>query len=183
MGWQIPPLGNAMPMFCNNNYYYCNFGLFFYSHKTHNNDYNTKAKGASKYITTLRRKLNIETQIYKKFYQIVSYIFLLILVDFGWFWLILADFGWFWPVLVELKLGSYDIPKSLIFSYTQIIYLIVIKYEINSQILYHVTPPGQFCHPWSTGLATGLIQSFLKALLHSGLFKMILHIAWGSTFS
>jgi len=32
------------------------------------------------------------------------------------------------------------------------------KYEARSQILYHVIPPGRFCQPQHTGLATGLVR-------------------------
>jgi len=39
--------------------------VFFYFHKTYNNNYNTKAKGAWKDIATLKRIINIETQVYK----------------------------------------------------------------------------------------------------------------------
>ena len=49
--------------------------------------------------------------------------------------------------------------ESSIFSCTHIIYLIIwnmMKYEISSQILYPVIPPGQFCHTCNTDLATGL---------------------------
>ena len=35
--------------------------IFLYSHNTYNDNYNTKSKGAWKYITTLRLTLNIET--------------------------------------------------------------------------------------------------------------------------
>ena len=37
------------------------------------NNYNTKAKGAWKYITTLRLTLNIETQILQNCYKKYSY--------------------------------------------------------------------------------------------------------------
>ena len=37
------------------------FFFFLYSHNTYMDNYNTKSKGAWKYITTLRLTLNIET--------------------------------------------------------------------------------------------------------------------------
>ena len=36
------------------------FCFFLYSHNTYNENYNTKSKGAWKYITTLKLTLNIE---------------------------------------------------------------------------------------------------------------------------
>ena len=43
-----------------------NSRFFFYSYKTSNNNYKTKAKGAWKYKATLRGTLNIETQFLQK---------------------------------------------------------------------------------------------------------------------
>ena len=34
-------------------------------------------------------------------------------------------------------------------------------YKMSSQILYHVIPAGQFCHPCNTDLATGLVARFV----------------------
>ena len=51
------------------------------------------------------------------------------------------------------KVESFPAHTSYAFDYDNM------KYEISSQILYHVLPPGQYCHPETTGLATGLVPS------------------------
>ena len=62
--------------------------------------------------------------------------------------------------LNPLNLGHSDILQNSILSCTHIIHLIVLNtsYELRSQTMYHVTLPGQFCHPCSTGLATALVS-------------------------
>ena len=56
-------------------------------------------------------------------------------------------------IMDELSLGFCDILGSSIFSSFDCNNM---KYGISSQILYHVIPPGYFCHPCNTDLPMGL---------------------------